>query len=259
MIKWHVLTHRSLFDWQWYKNSNVSRLFFHCILKANWKDGMFEGISIKRGSFVTSLKALSIELGLSEKQIRTAIDKLIMTNEISQNVTNKYRVITVENYAYYQCLDNFTTSSGQTVGKQKATIEERNKGIKEKEYKDTKVSSSDTSVQRVVEEWNSLSSVGVKQIKKLSSGTKRYESLVARINQYGVDDVIDAIKEIRNSSFLRGGSRKGWCITFDWFVLPNNFIKVLEGNYRDVDKVNQGHRDSQHMNGGICRIEDTYG
>ena len=25
-----------------------------------------------------------------------------------------------------------------------------------------------------------------------------------------------------------------WVITFDWFIKPNNFIKVLEGNYDDM-------------------------
>ena len=58
--------------------------------------------------------------------------------------------------------------------------------------------------------------------------------LKARIADYGVDDVIKAIENIRCSSFLRGKGNKGWTITFDWFVKPNNFIKVLEGNYSDA-------------------------
>jgi len=32
---------------------------------------------------------------------------------------------------------------------------------------------------------------------------------------------------------LKGQNNKGWTITFDWFIKPNNFIKVLEGNYKD--------------------------
>ena len=28
---------------------------------------------------------------------------------------------------------------------------------------------------------------------------------------------------------------EGWIITFDWFVRPNNFIKVLEGNYEGME------------------------
>ena len=62
--------------------------------------------------------------------------------------------------------------------------------------------------------------------------------MVARIKQYGVDDVLKAIDNIRNSDFLQGkASKRPWVITFDWFVLPNNFPKVLEGQYNnDTDK-----------------------
>lgn len=93
-------------------------------------------------------------------------------------------------------------------------------------------------VQLVVDEWNSLIEFGIKPISKLTCESKRYRSLVARIKQYGVDDVLKAIDNIRNSDFLQGkASKRPWVITFDWFVLPNNFPKVLEGQYNnDTDK-----------------------
>ena len=55
--------------------------------------------------------------------------------------------------------------------------------------------------------------------------------LRARVNEYGAEAVLNAIERIRKSSFLRGQNKQGWMITFDWFVRPNNFIKVLDGNY----------------------------
>jgi hypothetical protein len=45
--------------------------------------------------------------------------------------------------------------------------------------------------------------------------------------------VLEAIGKIQESPFLMGKTRKPFNITFDWFVLPNNFPKVLEGNYSD--------------------------
>ena len=53
--------------------------------------------------------------------------------------------------------------------------------------------------------------------------------LRARVNEYGVDEVLKAIEKVRNSDFLKGS--RDFIITFDWFVKPNNFPKVLEGNY----------------------------
>lgn len=85
-------------------------------------------------------------------------------------------------------------------------------------------------VRRVKEAWNSL---GIGQITTISSDTKRGQSLKARINQNGVDKVLEAVERIRKSSFLQGQNKRGWIISFDWFVKPNNFVKVLEGNYDD--------------------------
>ena len=87
-------------------------------------------------------------------------------------------------------------------------------------------------VRRVLEDWNTLSEYGIKTVSRLTNGTKRYDSLVARLKQYGIDDVLKAIDNVRHSDFLQGKhGGKPWQITFDWFVLPNNFPKVLDGNY----------------------------
>ena len=86
-------------------------------------------------------------------------------------------------------------------------------------------------IQKVVDAWNSLSSVGIHGVSKLSPRSKRYQTLVARLNEHGLDTVLAAIEKVRESDFLRGVNKNGWVITFDWFVLPSNFIKVLDGNY----------------------------
>lgn len=88
-----------------------------------------------------------------------------------------------------------------------------------------------TDVCRVADKWNSLSDCGIKPVIKISPKTKRYDMLKARIRVYGIDKVLEAVENIRGSSFLCGKNKRGWVITFDWFVRPNNFIKVLEGNY----------------------------
>lgn len=86
--------------------------------------------------------------------------------------------------------------------------------------------------QKVIDEWNSL---GISPISRLTSGTNRYSMLNARLKEYGLDAVLQAIWNVRLSSFLRGQNKNGWTITFDWFVKPNNFVKILEGNYTDKE------------------------
>mgnify|MGYP004688379287 FL=1 len=92
-----------------------------------------------------------------------------------------------------------------------------------------------TEVRRCVDAWNSLSEYGIKTISRLSSSSQRYQRLSARIKEYGLSSVLSAIERIKGSSFLQGktNNKKSWVITFDWFVLPNNFPKVLDGNYDD--------------------------
>lgn len=127
--------------------------------------------------------------------------------------------------------DGYNVTQSNEV-KPESNIE--NKSIENKSIDiitDSKESVCRTEVQRVVDTWNSLGDIGIKGVSKMSSTSKRYKSLVARIKEYGSDKVIEAIESIRDSDFLRGKNRNGWTITFDWFMLPNNFPKVLDGNY----------------------------
>ena len=82
----------------------------------------------------------------------------------------------------------------------------------------------------VKEAWNSL---GLSQVTTVTASTKRGQMLSARLREHGLDKVLAAVEQVRQSSFLRGQSTTGWIVTFDWFVKPNNFLKVLEGNYND--------------------------
>lgn len=87
-----------------------------------------------------------------------------------------------------------------------------------------------TDVQRVVEAWNQL---GINPVSRMASTSTRYKMISARIKEYGVDDVLKAIEKINESTFLKGGGSRGWMIDFEWFSRPNNFPKVLEGQYDD--------------------------
>lgn len=93
-------------------------------------------------------------------------------------------------------------------------------------------------VKSILDAWNALSDYGIKPVSKMNTSSKRYQSLCARIKEHGVEFVLKAIENIKCSDFLQGKS-KDWIITFDWFVKPNNFPKVLEGNY---DNRNGGNK-----------------
>lgn len=89
----------------------------------------------------------------------------------------------------------------------------------------------------LIEKWNELPDT-ISKISTLKKDTQRYKMLSQRINEYGSDKILEAIDKIKQSSFLLGQNKSGWTITFEWFVRPNNFVKVLEGNYIDK-KINK--------------------
>lgn len=99
---------------------------------------------------------------------------------------------------------------------------------------DTNVSIRTSDDARIRSTWNSLKDVGIKPIRSILSNRKKL--LDARIGEYGVDAVLEAIENVRYSTFLRGRNNRNWMIDFDWFIRPNCFPKVLEGKYTDIEK-----------------------
>ena len=83
-------------------------------------------------------------------------------------------------------------------------------------------------VKTIVDAWNSI---GLNQIRGISAGSTRRQMLSGRIKESGVDAILEAIENIKKSEFLKGQNKRGWTVTFDWFIKPSNFQKVLEGNY----------------------------
>lgn len=99
----YILLHRKIIkEWEWYSNINDTRVFIHCLLSANWEDGWFDGIKIPRGSFVTSYKNLAKEVGISVQQLRTSLNHLKSTHNITNETNKQFSIITIKNYDKYQ-------------------------------------------------------------------------------------------------------------------------------------------------------------
>lgn len=123
----YIKMFRKLVNWEWYTDVNTFKLFLHCLLMANWKDGRWKGIECKRGQFITSIGTLAKETGLTVKEVRTALNHLKWTNEVASSSTSKYTVITVLSYDKYQ---GEGQSEGQTRGKVGANKGQQYKNIK---------------------------------------------------------------------------------------------------------------------------------
>ena len=101
MARW-IKIYDGLLEWGWHTRPEMVSLFVHLLLKANAKDGHFEGIEVRRGQLVTSLNSLVKLTGISKQSIRTCLKHLEETGEIVQKSTQRYTLITICKYEDYQ-------------------------------------------------------------------------------------------------------------------------------------------------------------
>ncbi len=94
-----IQLYRDIMDTLMYsKGPTYLALFVHLVLKANYADGCVEGIKIKKGQLVTSVKSLSKEMKLTSSKIRNRLEFLQSEGLITIKGTNKFSIITIVNY-----------------------------------------------------------------------------------------------------------------------------------------------------------------
>lgn len=144
-----------------------------------------------------------------------------------------------------------TTSRGQEEDKEEEEEEDKDKDKDiENKYDCCK------KLQPVVESWNNLN---LQKLNNIKTSSTRYKLLNSRIKEHGIDGVIQAIDMINKSDFLRGQNKNGWIVTFDWFIKPNNFIKVFEGNYTNLNKaydIKSGNSSSSSKSPSSFKLTD---
>lgn len=107
----YIKLYRKLIKWGWYQDNVVKSLFLHFLLTASFKDFNWMGKKLKSGQLITGRKKLAEELNFSERQIRTAMEKLKSTGEVTYETTNKYTIVTVVNWEDYQSNEEMPTKS----------------------------------------------------------------------------------------------------------------------------------------------------
>lgn len=108
---------RSLLGWEWYMDINTCRLFVHLLLTVQYAERRTRGRVIRRGQRLCSVQILASETGLSVQQVRTALEHLKSTGDVTSSASPQGTVITVKNYGKYQIPTNTSTSGQQTDNK----------------------------------------------------------------------------------------------------------------------------------------------
>ena len=262
-----IKMYRVFLEWEWYSETNMVRLFLHLLLKANFEDKRWRGIVIRRGQLVTSISNLHTETRLSERAVRTCLDRLVKTGEIDKQTTSQFTIITICKYEEYQQVeegkrqtnDRQATNERQASDKRTTNERQQHKNIRNKEIKNNNI---DTNVSTSVETdppidfvglldfWNKTMESANAVIPKIKSLSERRKGFIkARVREFNKRAVFEVISKAGTSDFLNGKNQRGWVADFDWIFRPNNFPKVLEGNYdnRPNTQINGNNRTSTYQ------------
>jgi TusA-related sulfurtransferase len=116
-----IKLHRKTLKWEWYSDANVFRVFMHLLLTASHLKRRYRGRDLPAGSVVTGRNALAEACGLSVQKVRTALDKLQSTGEITITTTAHYSIISILKWDDYQS-NNHQVTINQPSSNHQLTI-----------------------------------------------------------------------------------------------------------------------------------------
>ena len=118
----YIKLYRKMMKWGWYTDTNTKCVFLHLLFMACYEPYYVGGIRLEPGQIITTVKEISEGTGISTQSVRTSLNRLKSTNEITIKTSNKNSLITVNNYSDYQGdnkpSNNQLTNNQQTTNKQ---------------------------------------------------------------------------------------------------------------------------------------------
>jgi hypothetical protein len=209
---------------------------------------------LKHNNFTNPKVETCIKKELKEVKTENFVDYVskIIENDISIGDIDTSDTDTIDN-----TMPNDTLSIPNTYPMQyQSQIKRKRKEKEEEKQNKNEIKSKEntslsvhTDLQSLKDYWNSHSLLA--EITSITD--KRKIALNSRIKEHGLDAIYKAIDNVGKSKFMRGGNDKNWYASFDWVFAPNNFVKVLEGNYVDKEK------DVEDMNARVEKVKRELG
>lgn len=91
---------------------------------------------------------------------------------------------------------------------------------------------------------NIFNSVCVDLAKATKCTLDREKSIYKILETYTLEDIGTVFKLVVESDYLCG-KKVEWKADFDWIFIPKNFIKILEGKYKNIDNGNKEKSNSE--------------
>ena len=114
-----IKLNRNITEWRWVRSPITLAVWVHLLVRANYKDVQIGKDTVYRGEVYLAQEILANEIGITRKQLRTALQHLQETGEIrAKRKIGKVVVISIPNYDAYQ-------SEGPRKGHERARYKER--------------------------------------------------------------------------------------------------------------------------------------
>lgn len=135
-----VKLYRKIEDWRWYKDAITFHLFIHLLLNVNYCPSANGENILGRGQIMVTRRSLTESTNISDRSIRTCIEKLQKSKEIliSQKATNRPHIITICNYDSYQSgfvPSNIQLTYNQHTANMQSTHDQQTDNIQVTTYK----------------------------------------------------------------------------------------------------------------------------
>ena len=116
-----IKLHRSLLDWEWWDDETTTRLWITILLSVNHEQKKWKGQTIEAGQMLTSYASLAKKSGLSVQSVRTSINRLKSTHEITCESTHRFTLISVVKWADFQADDRTANTVNNTPANNQLT------------------------------------------------------------------------------------------------------------------------------------------
>ena len=255
---------RRLLESAVFLDPHLLQLFMYLLLRARHtpgavalkiRNGEVAQVQLDRGEALFGRNAVARALGMRRASAARRLRKLETLGIVSLKTTPKFTIVTFRNWGRYQ-----TEAQGDEPQSEQAAInmrsscdqhastkendrndENEGEGGNRSEASPPPANPPDSRQQQrkrcegYVDQWNALAGrLGLPLVKKISQ--KRINGVNARVRDTMVENLDAIYDEIESNEFLQGvRGRDSWKgASFDWlFLSPHNWIKVLEGKYRD--------------------------
>lgn len=134
----YIKLDRNIMNWRWLSDPNTLAVWIYLLVNANNEASDLRNFTVERGEVCVSLPVIAEKMGLSVRNVRTALDHLVTTGEITKKRHNrKQMTYKIEGFERYQAKVTYNrhTSDIQVTDNRHTTDIQPTRSKEEKEEK----------------------------------------------------------------------------------------------------------------------------